>query len=183
MAEEFGKSYLHEVRRGLGGYKRLADGAVAQLREEELFLQIDPEANSVAVLMKHISGNMRSRFTDFLTSDGEKPGRHRDQEFIQENLTREDLMRTWEAEWQSLFTTIESLKPEDLQRSVTIRGESHTVLQALNRALLHYTQHIGQIVFLAKHIRGAEWKSLSIPRGKSEEYKTSSLGKYWKGLR
>ncbi len=183
MADELGKAYLDEVRRGLRGYKRLAEAAIAQLSQEELFRQIDPEANSVAVLMKHISGNMRSRFTDFLTSDGEKPGRHRDQEFIQENLTREDLMRTWETEWQRLFTTLESLQPEDVGRTITIRGEEHTVLQALNRALLHYTQHIGQIVFLAKHIRGAEWKSLSIPRGKSEEYKTSSPGKYSKGMR
>ncbi len=183
MADELGKAYLDEVRRGLRGYKRLAEAAIAQLSGEEMFRQIDPEANSVAVLMKHISGNMRSRFTDFLTSDGEKPGRHRDQEFIQENLTREDLMRTWETEWQRLFTTLESLQPEDVGRTITIRGEEHTVLQALNRALLHYTQHIGQIVFLAKHIRGAEWKSLSIPRGKSEEYKTSSPGKYSKGLR
>ncbi len=176
MADELGKAYLEEVRRGLRGYKRLAEAAIVQLSQEELFRQIDPEANSVAVLIKHISGNMRSRFTDFLTSDGEKPGRRRDQEFIQENLTREDLMRTWEAEWQRLFTTLESLQPEDLGRTITIRGEEHTVLQALNRALMHYAQHIGQIIFLAKHIRGAEWKSLSIPRGKSEEYKSKSPG-------
>ena len=183
MDDELGKAYLNEIQRGLRGYKRIAESAIVQLSQEELFRQIDPEANSVAVLIKHISGNMRSRFTDFLTSDGEKPDRHRDQEFIQENLTHEDLMRTWEAEWQGLFTTIESLKPEDLGRTITIRGEEHTVLQALNRALMHYAQHVGQIIFLAKHIRGGEWKTLSIPRGKSEEYKTISPGKYSKGLR
>src|SRR5205085_9791979 len=144
MDDELGKAYLNEIRRGLRGYKRLAEAAIAQLSGEELFRQIDPEANSVAVLIKHISGNMRSRFTDFLTSDGEKPDRHRDQEFIQENLTGDELMRTWEAEWQGLFTTIESLKPEDLGRTITIRGEEHTVLQALNRALMHYAQHVGQ---------------------------------------
>jgi hypothetical protein len=187
MAEELGKSYLHEVLRGLRGYKRFADGAIAQLREEEFFVQIDPEANSIAILMKHISGNMRSRFTNFLTSDGEKPDRHRDQEFIQENLTYPELMRRWEAEWQNLFATIESLKPQDLERTITIRGEEHTVLQALNRALLHYTQHIGQIIFPAKHIRGTGWKTLTIARGKSEEYKdireiTESPMKYSKGL-
>jgi hypothetical protein len=178
----FNAEYLNEVRRGLRGYKRMAEGAIAQLNREQLFLQIDPEANSVAIIMKHISGSMRSRFTDFLTSDGEKPGRHRDQEFIQDRLTSEELMQTWESEWQRLFATLESLKPEDLERTITIRGEEHTVLQALNRALLHYAQHIGQIIFLAKHIRGAEWKSLSIPRGKSEEFKTKSPGKYSKGL-
>ena len=178
----FNAEYLNEVRRGLRGYKRMAEGAIAQLSREELFRQIDPEANSVAIIMKHISGSMRSRFTDFLTSDGEKPGRHRDQEFIQDRLTSEELMSTWESEWQRLFTTIESLKPEDLERVIAIRGEEHTVLQALNRALLHYAQHIGQIIFLAKHIRGAEWKSLSIPRDKSEEYKTQSPGKYSKGM-
>ena len=178
----FNAEYLIEVSRGLRGYKRMAENAIAQLNREELFLQIDPEANSVAIIMKHISGNMRSRFTDFLISDGEKPDRHRDLEFIQEKLTSEDLMLAWESEWQRLFTTIESLKPEDLERTITIRGEEHTVLQALNRALLHYVQHIGQIIFLAKHIRGAGWKSLSIPRGKSEEFKSKSPGKYSKGL-
>jgi hypothetical protein len=187
MPEELGSSYLREVLRGLRGYKRFADGAIAQLREEEFFVQIDPEANSIAIIMKHISGNMRSRFTDFLTSDGEKPDRHRDQEFIQEDLTYPELMRRWEAEWQNLFATIEALKPQDLERTITIRGEPHTVLQALNRALLHYAQHIGQIIFLAKHIRGTAWKTLTIARGKSEEHKnikeiTESPLKYSKGL-
>jgi Protein of unknown function (DUF1572) len=182
MTQNFNAAYLQEVLRGLRGYKRFADAAIAQLREPELFLQIDAEANSVAVIMKHISGNMRSRFTDFLTSDGEKPDRRRDQEFIQEKLTHAELMQRWEAQWQSLFATIEALKPEDLERTITIRGEPHTVLEALNRALMHYAQHIGQIIFLAKHIRGAEWKTLSIPRGKSEEHKIQAPGEFSKGL-
>jgi hypothetical protein len=182
MSEQLGKSYLAEILRGLRGYKHFADAAIAQLGEEEFFRQISAEDNSIAIIMKHISGNMHSRFTDFLTSDGEKPDRHRDQEFVQENLTRAKLMQSWEAEWQRLFATIESLKPEDLERSITIRGEAHTVLEALNRALMHYTQHIGQIIFLAKHIRGAAWKTLSIARGKSEEYKVQTPGKFSKGM-
>ena len=182
MAEGLGKSYLQEVLRGLRGQKRLAEAAAAQLSDSEMFLQIDSEANSVAVVMKHVCGNMRSRFTDFLTTDGEKPDRHRDQEFIAANLTREQLMQTWEAEWQRLLSTVESLQAEDVERTITIRGEPHSVLQALQRALMHYAQHVGQIVFLAKHIRGIEWKSLSIPRGMSESYKRASAGQFSKGL-
>ena len=164
------------------GQKRLAEAGVAQLRDEEIFLQIDPETNSVAIIMKHICGNMRSRFTDFLTTDGEKPDRHRDQEFTIANQAREQLMKTWNEDWQRLFSTIEALTPEDLERTITIRGEPHSVLQALQRALMHYAQHVGQIVLLAKHIRGAEWKSLSIPRGMSESYKKVSAGHFSKGL-
>jgi len=163
--------YVDEVRRQFRGHKRLAEGAIAQLNDEELFITPDPESNSVAILMKHMAGNMRSRFRDFLTTDGEKPDRHRDQEFeISSDTTRADLMGAWEAGWEQIFSTIAALKPEDVMRTVTIRGEPHTVLQALNRALTHYAQHTGQIVFLAKHIRSGEWKSLSIPRGQSEEF-------------
>src|SRR5579864_3631039 len=139
----FNAAYLDEVRRGLRGYKRMAENAIAQLNREELFLQIDPEANSVAIIMKHISGNMRSRFTDFLTSDGEKPDRHRDQEFeLNGEPTREELLRWWEEGWACVFRTLDSLKPEDLMRTVHIRHEPHTVVQALNRALAHYASHI-----------------------------------------
>jgi hypothetical protein len=181
MAEELGNAYLADMMRGLQGYKRLAESAVAQLSDAELFRQIDPESNSVATIMKHISGSMRSRFTDFLTSDGEKPGRGRDREFVQDPMTREELISGWESAWQLLFATVEVLNPEDLLQIVTIRGEEHTILQALNRALTHYAQHVGQIVFLAKHVHGPEWKTLSIPRGKSEEYKAGSRG-YKHGL-
>jgi len=169
---EVASHYLDEARRQFRGYKRLAEGAIAQLNDGELFAVLDPESNSVAVLVKHMAGNMRSRFTDFLTSDGEKPDRHRDQEFeLNSATTRADVMRWWEEGWARVFTAVDALKPEDVMRTVTIRGEAHTVLQALNRQVAHYAQHVGQIVFLAKHFRSDEWKSLSIPRGKSEEYK------------
>jgi len=162
--------YLEEVRRQFRGHKRLAEGAMAQLKDEELFITLDPESNSVAILAKHLAGNMRSRFTDFLTTDGEKPDRHRDQEFeLTSATTRADVMRWWEEGWARVFSAIENLKSDDVMRQVTIRGEPHTVLQAINRQLAHYSGHVAQIVFLAKHIRSAEWKSLSIPRGKSEE--------------
>jgi len=165
--------YLDEAHRQFRGHKRLAEGAMAQLKDHELFLTLDPESNSIAHIVKHIAGNMRSRFTDFLTTDGEKPNRFRDQEFELEPMTtRADLTRMWEESWARLFATIEALKPEDVMRKVTIRGEPHTVLQAINRQIAHYSYHTGQIVFVAKHIRSSKWKSLSIPRGKSEDYKT-----------
>lgn len=163
--------YLDEVRRQFRGYKRLGEGAMAQLTDQELFFAPDAESNSVAVIVKHLAGNMRSRFTDFLTTDGEKPDRHRDQEFeMNSNPTRADVMRWWEEGWAIVFAALEGLTPEDVMRTVTIRGEPHTVLQALNRQVAHYAYHVGQIAFLAKHLKGSEWKSLSIPRGKSEEY-------------
>jgi hypothetical protein len=165
--------YIEEARRQMRGHKRLAEGAMAQLKDEELFITLDPESNSVALIVKHMAGNMRSRFTDFLTSDGEKPDRFRDQEFeLNPATTRAELMKLWEDGWAQVFAAIESLKPEDVTRSVTIRGEPHTVLQAVNRQIAHYAYHTGQIVFLAKHVRSSGWKTLSIPRGKSENYKT-----------
>jgi hypothetical protein len=166
--------YLEEARRQMRGNKRLAEGAMAQLSGEELFVAIDPESNSVAIIVKHLAGNMRSRFTDFLTSDGEKPDRFRDREFeITTNTTRADVMQWWDEGWAAVFATLESLQPEDVMRTVTIRSEPHTVLQAINRQLAHYAGHIGQIVFLAKHLKSAQWKTLSIPRGQSEEFKTA----------
>jgi len=168
-------SYLDEIRRQLRGHKRMAENAMAQLEDKDFFAVIDPEANSIAILVKHIAGNARSRFTGFLISDGEKPDRYRDREFeVTAQTTREEVLRRWEEGWSHVFATLDSLKPEDLVRTVTIRQEPHTVLQALNRALAHYAQHIGQIVFLAKHLRSVQWKTLSIPRGKSEEYKVAS---------
>jgi Protein of unknown function (DUF1572) len=165
--------FLDEAHRQFRGHKRLAEGAMAQLKDHELFLALDPESNSIALIVKHMAGNMRSRFTDFLTTDGEKPNRYRDQEFeLVPTTTRADLTKMWEEAWSRLFTTIEALKPEDVMRKVTVRGEPHTVLQAINRQIAHYAYHTGQIVFVAKHIRSGKWKSLSIPRGKSEDYKT-----------
>ncbi|MGB7824125.1 MAG: DUF1572 family protein [Candidatus Sulfotelmatobacter sp.] len=164
--------YLDEARRQMRGQKRLAEGAIAQLKDEELFLTLDPESNSVAILIKHMAGSMRSRFRDFLATDGEKPDRFRDQEFeLNTATTRADVLRWWDNGWAQVFSTLDALKPEDLMRTVTIRGEPHTVLQAINRQIAHYDGHTGQIIFLAKHLRSSDWKTLSIPRGKSEEYK------------
>jgi uncharacterized damage-inducible protein DinB len=175
MPNDFSAHYLEEIKRQLRGHKRMAEAAMAQLSDEEFFRAIDPEANSVAVIAKHISGNAHSRFTDFLTTDGEKPDRFRDREFEVANASREETMRYWEEGWNVVFGALDSLTPDDLDRTVTIRQEPHTVVQALNRALAHYAQHIGQIVFLAKHLRSSQWKTLSIPRGKSEQYKSKSL--------
>jgi len=155
---------------------------MAQLDDKSFFATIDAESNSVALLSKHIAGNARSRFTDFLTTDGEKPDRFRDREFeIPTTTSRSEVMRDWEEGWGIVFATLDSLKPEDVIRTVTIRQEPHTVMQAINRALAHYAQHIGQIVFLAKHLRSHEWKTLSIPRGKSEEFKTASPSRASRG--
>lgn len=163
--------FLDEVRRQLRGHKRLGEGAIAQLQDAELFVELDPESNSVAILVKHLAGNMRSRFTDFLTTDGEKPDRHRDWEFeLAANTTRDEVMRWWEQGWGCVLAALDSLTPEALLRTVYIREEPLTVLQALNRALAHYAFHVGQIVFLAKHLRSREWKTLSVPRGESEEF-------------
>lgn len=174
--------YLDEAARQFRGHKRMAEAAMAQLRDEDFFVTLDPESNSIAILVKHLAGNMRSRFTGFLTSDGEKPDRFRDQEFIlKPETTRAEVMDWWEQGWRFVFGAIEELRPENVMHTVYIRHEPHTVLQALNRQIAHYAQHIGQIVFLAKHFRSSEWKSLSIPRGKSEEFKTTSPGKYRRG--
>jgi len=171
--------YLDEARRQMRGNKRLAESAIAQLQDEELFVTLDPESNSVAVIVKHMAGNMRSRFTDFLTTDGEKPDRLRDQEFeLSSATTRDDVMRWWEEGWAQVFNTLDSLNPDDVMRTVTIRGEPHTALQAINRQIAHYGGHIGQIIFLAKHLRSGDWKTLSIPRGKSENYKVAPAKTY-----
>jgi len=166
--------YLEEARRQLRGHKRMGEGAMSQLKDEQFLIALDPEANSVAILVKHLAGNMHSRFTDFLTTDGEKPDRFRDREFeVASATTRAEVMKWWEEGWACVFAAIDPLQPADVMRTVTIRGEPHTVLQAVNRQIAHYAQHIGQIVFLAKHLRSNEWKTLSIPRGKSEQYKTA----------
>jgi len=171
MTVSLAEHYLEEARGQFRGHKRLADAAIAQLKDEELFVALDGESNSIAVIVKHLVGNMRSRFTDFLITDGEKADRNRDQEFEMESgRTRGDALQGWEEAWTLLFATLEGLTPEDVMRTVTIRGEPHTVLQALNRQVAHYAYHVGQIVFLGKHFRAGEWKSLSVPRGKSEEF-------------
>lgn len=172
MAIDLATHYLEEAGRQMRGHKRMGEGAMAQLRDDDFFLALDPESNSVAILVKHLAGNMRSRFTDLLTTDGEKPDRFRDREFeVSGATTRAEVMRWWEEGWACVLAALDALKPEDVMRTVTIRGEPHTVLQATNRQIAHYAAHIGQIVFLAKHLRSSEWKTLTIPRGKSEEFK------------
>jgi hypothetical protein len=179
MTADLATHYLDEAHRQMRGHKRLAEGAMAQLKDHELFIALDPESNSIAVIVKHMAGNMRSRFTDLLTTDGEKPDRHRDQEFeLSPSTSRADLTKWWEEGWALVFAAIEALKPDDVMRKVTVRGEPHTVLQAINRQIAHYAYHTGQIVFMAKHIRSGKWKSLSIPRGKSEEFKTAAPKPY-----
>jgi hypothetical protein len=163
--DNFGGDWLVDVRVQFEKMKRLAEGALAQVRDDELNSAIDGESNSLAVIAKHMAGNLRSRFTDFLTADGEKPDRNRDGEFeIEGPIARRAVMEDWERGWQVLFSALESLTPADLRREVTIRGERHTVVQALNRQLTHHSYHVGQIVFLAKHLRSNQWKTLSMPR-------------------
>jgi uncharacterized damage-inducible protein DinB len=161
-------SYLEDSKTLFRQYKKLGDGAIEQVTDEQLFAVFDEEMNSIAILVKHMAGNMRSRWTDFLTSDGEKPGRNRDSEFEEPPQNREALLRLWGEGWSLLFKALESLRDEDLDRTVSIRGEAHSVMQAIHRQIAHYAYHSGQIVFLAKQLQHRNWKSLSVPRGKSE---------------
>lgn len=171
MSDSIGSEYLTDTLRNFRSYKKLAEEALAQTSDEDIFRLIDPDANSIAMLIKHMAGNMRSRWTDFLTTDGEKPDRHRDQEFeIDPDTTRADVIEWWERGWLWVFQAITPLKTDDLTRKVFIAGREHTVMQAITRQTLHYAGHVNQIVLLAKHFRGAEWKSLSIPKGQSETY-------------
>jgi hypothetical protein len=145
-------------------YKGLAERALAQVTDEELLMVLDEEMNSIAVIVKHMAGNMRSRWTDFLTTDGEKPDRNRDMEFVAPPSSRAEMLAVWEQGWQHVFQALEPLSDEDLKRTITIRGEAHSVTQAIHRQLAHYAYHCGQIVLLAKHFRNRDWKSLTIPR-------------------
>lgn len=174
MNNEAAKHFLDEAVKTFRSQKALADKAFLQVKDEEFFIQLDPESNSIAVIIKHMAGNMLSRWTDFLTTDGEKPSRNRDMEFVLTTETsREELLARWEEGWDCAFKAVESLQPEDIERPVFIRGEEHTVMKAIIRQLAHYAQHVGQIVFLAKHFRSAGWKSLSIPRNRSAEFNQS----------
>lgn len=162
--------YLPDAWKRLRGHRRLVEHALEQVSDEDFFRQPDPESNSIATLVKHLSGNMRSRFTDFLTTDGEKPDRDRDGEFAAGGETRADLMRAWDSGWATVQSTIESLSPADLGRTVTIATEPHTALGAINRHLAHVAYHAGQIAYVAKHWAGARWRTLSIPKGGSAAY-------------
>lgn len=158
-------AYLTDVKDQFEKMKKLAEGAVEQVTDGQLLATLDPESNSLAVIMRHMAGNLRSRFTDFLTTDGEKPDRNRDGEFeIDSPLTRAQVITDWESGWRVLFATLGTLTPDDLLRDVHIRGERHTVIQALDRQMTHHAYHVGQIVFLAKHLRSVEWRTLSLPR-------------------
>jgi hypothetical protein len=157
--------------------KKLADKAIEQLSDDELRRAIDPESNSVAVIMRHMAGNMRSRWVDFLTSDGEKANRKRDREFEDVKASRAEILAEWEHGWQCVFGAIQPLTDADLQRTVIIRGEPHSVYKAISRQVSHYAGHAYQILFLAKHLKGANWKTLSIPRGQSEEFNRRMLAK------
>lgn len=157
--------------------KKLADKAIAQLGDEHLHVAIDPESNSVAVIMRHMAGNMRSRWIDFLTSDGEKPDRMRDREFEDIRVSRAELLAEWEHGWQCVFEAVRPLTDADLQRTVIIRAEPHSVYQAISRQIAHYAGHTYQILFLAKHLLGSNWKTLSVPRGQSEEFNRKMIAK------
>jgi hypothetical protein len=170
MAHKFSTSYLQDSLSLFRYYKKLAEGAMEQVTDEQLFAVLDPEMNSIAIIVKHMAGNMRSRWTDFLTTDGEKSDRHRDSEFVDPPLTRESLLKLWEERWNLVFQALEPLSDADLGRAVPIRGEPHSVMQAINRQIAHYAYHCGQIVFLSKHLQHSQWKSLSVPRGKSVEF-------------
>ena len=169
--KEIAQQYLADALSSFRSYKKLAEKAIEQTRDDELFVTLDEESNSIAVIMKHMAGNMISRWTDFLTTDGEKLDRHRDMEFvITSGATREDVLAYWERGWKCVFDAIEPLTPDDFGKIVNIRGRAHTIVQAINRQLTHYSYHIGQIVFLAKHFRSSEWKSLSVPKNRSAEF-------------
>jgi hypothetical protein len=160
---ELGRHYLETVIREFEAMKRQAERALEQVSDAQLNVMLDPESNSLAVVVKHIAGNMRSRWTDLFTSDGEKPDRDRDSEFLG-TLTRAELMEVWERGWATLFAAIRPLTPEDLMRTVTTRGKAHSVLKGIAVQQTHYATHVGQIVFLAKHLAGSAWTTLSVPR-------------------
>ena len=170
MAHKLTTSYLEDSIALFRYYKKMTEGAIEQVSDEQLFATLDAEMNSIAIIVKHMAGNMRSRWTNFLASDGEKPGRDRDTEFVAPPDTRADLLQSWNNAWETLFAALTPLSDADLSRTVTIRGEPHSVIQAINRQIAHYAYHCGQIVFLAKHFKSSEWKSLSLPRNKSAEF-------------
>jgi uncharacterized damage-inducible protein DinB len=170
MALEFTTSFLTDSLAVFRATKKLGDGAIAQVTDDQLTLVLDPEMNSIAQIVKHMAGNMRSRWTDFLTTDGEKPNRQRETEFENPPASRAGVLALWEAGWQLVFAALEPLSDADLVRVVQIRGERHSVMQAINRQMTHYAYHVGQIVLLAKHFKGREWLSLSIPRGGSARF-------------
>ncbi|MBN9656563.1 MAG: DUF1572 domain-containing protein [Acidobacteria bacterium] len=170
MALEFTTSYLADSLGLFRYYKKLAERAMEQVVDDQLFTVLDVEANSIAIVVKHMAGNMRSRWSDFLTSDGEKPSRNRDTEFENPPASRAELMQVWEEGWAQVFQALEPLSEEDLARTVTIRGEAHSVMQAINRQIAHYSYHVGQIVLLSKHLGHDRWTALTVARNRSAEF-------------
>jgi Protein of unknown function (DUF1572) len=170
MALEFTTSYLTDAVSVFRLYKKLGEGAMSQVADAQLAVVLDGEMNSIAQIVKHMAGNMRSRWTDFLTTDGEKANRDRETEFVDPPVTRAEVQAVWESGWRLVFAALEPLSDADLGREVRIRGERHSVMQAINRQMAHYAYHSGQIVLLAKHFRGSDWQSLTIPRGGSTRY-------------
>ena len=183
MTEEIIKNYHTDAIQSFRNYKTMAERAMEQVSNEEFFRHIDPEANSIAVIVKHIAGNLNSRWRDFLATDGEKPERNRDAEFEIVDDTRESLMEFWEAGWQTLFDNIGPLTKQDFEKTITVRSEIHTIVEAINRQLAHYPYHIGQIVLLAKHFRSEDWKTLSVPKNKSAEFNQYLADRQSEGVR
>jgi hypothetical protein len=177
MAETVASLYLREVTARLRSLKDLADRSFIQVRDEDLLVTLDPESNSLAALILHVGGNLRSRWTDFLTTDGEKPDRDRDSEFEPgASASREELLARWEDGWGRFFATLATLTEEDLTRTVLIRAEPHSIIQAIERSLSHVSYHVGQIVFLAKHLAGGGWQTLSVPRGGTRAFNEKMFG-------
>jgi uncharacterized damage-inducible protein DinB len=170
MAHQFTTSYLKDAIGVFRYYKKLGERAIAQCPDEGLFTALDAESNSIAIIVKHMAGNMRSRWTDFLITDGEKPDRNRDTEFEDAPKTRAVLMELWERGWKHVFDALQPLTEEDLARKVTIRTEPHSVMQAINRQVAHYSYHVGQIVYLARHFATDKWQTLTVPKKKSAEF-------------
>jgi uncharacterized damage-inducible protein DinB len=170
MAHRFTTSYLKDSLDVFRYYKKLGERSIAQCPDDALFASLDAESNSIAIVVKHMAGNMRSRWMDFLTTDGEKPDRNRDTEFENAPKTRAELMELWERGWKYVFGALDPLKDEDLVRTITIRTEPHSVMQAVNRQIAHYSYHVGQIVFVAKHFAGNKWQTLTVPKKKSAEF-------------
>jgi len=170
MELQFTTSYLEDTISLFHYYKKLAERAMAQVTDDQLLVGLDPEMNSIAIIVKHLTGNMRSRWAGFPDADGEKPDRDRDSEFTNPPATREEMMKSWEQAWELMFGALAPLSDGDLVRTTTIRGEPHSVMQAITRQLAHYAYHCGQIALLAKHFQGDQWKSLTIPRGQSAKF-------------
>ena len=170
-------SYLQSARKQFGYYKMLGDKTFAQLPDEKLFWQYNGNSNSIGTIVKHLWGNMRSRWTDFLTSDGEKEWRKRDAEFDNDIQSREELLQKWNEGWDCLFTALNSLGTQDLETIIYIRNQGHTVTEAINRQLAHYAYHVGQIVFLGKMLANNNWTSLSIPKGNSNQYNADKFSR------